>query len=547
MRLLCSIAGAAVVATVLASSVSAAPLELRARGAPPLHPSAGTLRQLAAANQELVVATTRDASAARMLRRAGAKRLSRHIGLWLVPAGSAALPALLRSGSLRYAHPDAAMSGHVLDTPLDPPTDPLGPTEWWLSTIGAAGVTAPGPGVALTTIDSGVDGTHPEFAGRPVTYLNGQILDSPHGTMVTSVAAAPVNGQGMVGVYPQATLRTVDHNNTCSGGIQALDAAIGAPRPSVLNMSWGFSGPDDCPGLYEEMIVALGLRHLPVASAGNTREQGSPPSYPGAFPHVLTAAATDQSDAVAFFSTRDGANDLAAPGVSIVAATPTSYDPSGYALVDGTSFSSPMIAAAAAWLWTLRPTLAPTQVADLLRYSARDVGPPGWDADTGYGILNIPKALNDPTPELDPQEPNDDVDQVKAGGLFRQAVPAITARGRGRASVRAWLDSYEDPTDVYRVWIPGHSVVSATLTPNDNVDLEFFRPNARTVYYRNRRAALRGSLIGGSYKKGRTADRFSVSNAARRGAFIYLEAYKAPGAYSDAAYTLNVKTSRLRR
>jgi hypothetical protein len=312
-------------------------------------------------------------------------------------------------------------------------------------------------------------------------------------------------------------------------------------------MSWGFAGPDDCPALYEEMIVALGLRHLPVASAGNAREEGSPPSYPGAFPHVLTIAATDQFDAVADFSTRDAANDLAAPGVSITAATPTSFDPSGYALVDGTSFSSPMVAAAAAWLWTLRPTLAPTQVADLLRYSARDVGAQGWDADTGWGVLNIPKALNDPTPALDPQEPNDDIDQVKAGGLFRQAVPAITARGRGLASFRAWLDRYEDPTDVYRVWIPGHSVVSATLTPTDNVDLELFQPSARTVYYRNRRAALRGPLIGGSYKKGRTADRFSVSNTARRGAFIYLEAYKAPGAYSDAAYTLKVKTSRLRR
>jgi Subtilase family len=544
MRLLRAIAGAAVVATVLASSVFAAPLELRARGAPPLQPSAGTVRHLAARNQELVVATTRDAAAARLLRRSGAKRLSRHIGLWLVPSGSAALPALLRSGALRYAHPDAAISDY---SPLDQPTDPLGPTEWWLSTIGAAGITAPGPGVALTTIDSGLDGTHPEFAARPVTYLNGQILDSPHGTMVASVAAAPVNGQGIVGVYPQAALRTVDHNNTCSGGIQALDAAIDAPRPSVLNMSWGFAGPDDCPALYEEMILALGLRHLPVASAGNARDEGSPPSYPGAFPHVLTIAATDQFDAVAYFSTRDAANDLAAPGVSITAATPTTFDPSGYALVDGTSFSSPMVAAAAAWLWTLRPTLAPTQVADLLRYSARDVGAQGWDADTGWGVLNIPKALNDPTPALDPQEPNDDIDQVKAGGLFRQAVPAITARGRGLASFRAWLDRYEDPTDVYRVWVPGRSVVSTTLTPTDNVDLEFFRPNARTVYYRNHRAALRGPLIGGSYKKGRTADRFSVSNTARRGAFIYLEAYKAPGAYSDAAYTLKVKTSRLRR
>jgi hypothetical protein len=547
MRRLCVILGTALVAITLAPAASSAPFQLRAKGAPPVRADLGSLRHLAAEGQNVVVATTRDPQASRLLRRTGARRLSRHIGLWLVPAGSAALPELLRSGSLRYVHADAPISDHAPDAPLDPPTDPLGPTEWWLSTIGAAGLTAPGPGVGLTTIDSGLDGTHPEFAARPVAYLNGQILDSPHGTMVSSVAAAPVNGQGIVGVYPPAALRTVDHNGTCSGAIQALDLAIAAPKPSVLNMSWGFSDPTDCPALYDEMVVALGLRHLPVAAAGNARLEGSPPSYPAAFPHVLTVAATDQADQVAFFSTRDPAVDLAAPGVSITAASPTAFDPSGYALVDGTSFSSPMVAAAAAWLWTLRPTLWPTQVGDLLRYSARDVGATGWDADTGFGILNIPKALNDPIPALDPQEPNDDVDQVKAGGLFRQAVPAITAPGRGRASFRALVDRYEDPVDVYRVWIPGHRVVTATLTPNDNVDLEFFRPNARTVYYRSRRAALRGSLIGGSYRKGRTADRFSVVNADRRGVVVYLEAFKVQGAYSDAGYKLTVKTSRPRR
>jgi hypothetical protein len=79
------------------------------------------------------------------------------------------------------------------------------------------------------------------------------------------------------------------------------------------------------------------------------------------------------------------------------------------------------------------------------------------------------------------------------------------------------------------------------------VDLEFFRPNAKTVYYRNKRAALRGSLIGGSYKSGRRTERFSVVNSGRRGAIIFLVAYKAQGAFLDARYKVTLKTLRLRR
>jgi hypothetical protein len=397
-------------------------------------------------------------------------------------------------------------------------------------------------------LDAGLDSSHPEFASRPVQYLNSHVLDDPHGTQVTSVAASPANGQGIVGVYPQASLRSVDLNDpTCSGTIQGLDLAINSPAPSVLNMSWGFQDPRACPALYDEMIVALALKHLPVAAAGNARLQGSPPTYPAALPHVLTVAATDQSDVVGSFSSRDPGLDLAAPGVSITAATPTFFDPSGYSLVDGTSFSAPIVAAGAAWAWSLRPNLWPTQIADIVRFSARDVGSPGWDADTGFGVLNMPNALAEPVPALDPQEPNDDIDQVKAGRLFRNSTPAITSPGRGRANFRASVDRFEDPVDVYRVWIPGRSVVTATLSPNDNVDLEFFRPNAKTVYYLNRRAALRGSLIGGSYKSGRRTERFSVVNSGRRGAIIFLTTFKAQGAFLDARYKVTLKTLRLRR
>ena len=87
-------------------------------------------------------------------------------------------------------------------------TDPLEPQEWWLAKIGATPAAAPPAGVPITIVDSGTAAAHPEFAGRPATtYLNAQTTTGSHeyhGTLVASIAAAPENGVGIVGVYPTA-------------------------------------------------------------------------------------------------------------------------------------------------------------------------------------------------------------------------------------------------------------------------------------------------------------------------------------------------------
>ena len=133
---------------------------------------------------------------------------------------------------------------------------------------------------------------------------------------------------------------------------------------------------------------------LVVASAGNGGRLGSPPTYPADSPHVLTVAATDQNDAVAPFSTSSTANDIAAPGVGIIGAVPLADDASGYAPGSGTSFSAPIVSAAAAWVWTVRPTLTASQIAAVLREGARDIGPPGFDNASGWGIVNIPRVAH---------------------------------------------------------------------------------------------------------------------------------------------------------
>lgn len=538
--------GSALFAALAASApANAIDLGLRSPYLPPPDGTAGRQAEVVAAGtEELIVAAERDSRSTAVLRRYGARSLGS--GLWLVDGkdASAAVRELNRVGLLRYAHRNGPM---LRSRALATQGDPTDPAPWWIPRVGADRVAAPTvPGFPITVIDDGLDISHPEFAGRPVTFVNANFVVPPddyHGTMVTSMAAAPANGVGMVGVYPAANVRFADLGAlACAEALASLNASITAGA-SVINMSWSYQ-PAGCPALYDRIIQAFGTGSLPVAAAGNARQQGSPPGLPAVLPHVLTVGATNSSDAVSFFSNQDTGLDLAAPGEGVVLATPVFYNPSGYSVENGTSFAAPIVSAAAAWVATQRPRLDITQLFDLMRFGVRDIGPRGWDPDAGFGILDIPSALTRPVPSIDPLEPNDDVNQVKARGLFRNATPPLTRRGRGQARVRARLDYTEDPVDVYRVFAPGKRVVRFRVTTNADVDLELFRPNARTVYYQNRRAALRGALIGGSYKRGPAAETFSVQNSGRRGVYIYAVVYKTRTGILDASYSLSISTRR---
>ena len=380
--------------------------------------------------------------------------------------------------------------------------EPLQGQEWWLHDIGADQATPPGPGVPITIVDSGVDPTHPEFSGRPnTTFLNDQTVDGPnewHGTAVASVAAAPANGAGILGVYPQAALQIWDTSPT--GTVSTFSAIAGIEAaaqhcPSVINLSFGSTQPNT--QLEEAVLDAFHNGCLVVASSGNDGAAGRP-NFPGAYPHVLTVAATDQNDAVPSFSSEGPWVDLAAPGVNIVGAVPLSHDPSGYSPgLEGTSFSAPMVSAAAAWVWTVRPTLDVTQIFELMRRSARDIGPAGFDPQSGWGLLDIPNALAAPVPPRDPEEPNDDVDEVKPQGLFATGQPALTTAAKPSNRIAGTLDVDEDPSDLYRIWVPAHRVVRVSVAGDGNAAARIWGPQTVSVdeTLAARRRDLKGQLV----------------------------------------------------
>ena len=159
-------------------------------------------------------------------------------------------------------------------------------------------------------------------------------------------------------------------------------------------------------------------------------------------------------------------NDIAAPGEDIFSTLPRALTSStrpgcvlqGYSDCgpiefrrgEGTSFSAPQVSAAAAVLLGSRPQLRADQVAALLTRSAVDAESDtgcqrcssGRDALTGWGVLNVAnavEALDRSLPEPDRFEAND------------EAATAVRLWGRKGRRIRATVDYWDDPIDVYRI------------------------------------------------------------------------------------------------
>jgi hypothetical protein len=273
---------------------------------------------------------------------------------------------------------------------------------------------------------------------------------------------------------------------------------------------------------------------LVVASAGNDRQQGSPRSYPASFAHVLTVGATDETNRATYFSSSSPDMDLAAPGQDMLVAVPTIWDSTGYELLDGTSFSAPLVSGAAAAVWTLRPTLTNTQLFEVMRRSAHQVSGRGWNRNTGYGLLDVNAALTRRAPAPDPQEPNEDVYLVGPNGLFKAGHPPV------KGALTAHLEQGDDPEDVYRAYLPAHGKLIVTLRPSANVNLEVWGPGTRTVFERG--AAARRDLLGVSSHRGAARERVVVRGGGA-GRYVYVDAFLGKGV-RDAGYTLSVVSAR---
>jgi hypothetical protein len=399
----------------------------------------------------------------------------------------------------------------------------------WLRRVVPADLAPPGnraPPIAI--IEDGFDTTHPDMQGGWVTQrrfgpepttddeLIELALGIAHGTAVAGVIGAPRDGVGLEGVLPGARVWVYGSSGRCYDVAAAIRRAV-RDGAKVINVSGGFESGFVCPALRNATSWAFGKGTLIVASAGNLRPKQRW-VQPGSDHHVLTVGALNAFDQAASFSQQTIYLDVMAPGEGVLTAWPTVLDVSdgladGYEVLGGTSFSAPIVAAAAAWILAERPDLTADQLANVIRYSARDLGNPGWDRAYGWGAVDIREALQYPAPTHDYLEPNDEVRWVNGRSAFAADRPLL---GRRRAqTVVARLDVGEDPRDFYPLFFPVGG--TATITVESRavaVDLFVWQPSTRY-------ASEPGKLVSRSTRGGNANERVVVTNyGSRRAAFV---------------------------
>jgi subtilisin family serine protease len=288
-----------------------------------------------------------------------------------------------------------------------------------IGTPGAWAAGYDGTGVRVAVLDTGIDDTHPDLAGKVVARRNfvadretGLDLNG-HGTHVSSTIAGSgaASGGRYKGMAPGASLLDakvcwdVQGPGACSDSaiLEAMQWAASSGA-KVVNMSLG--GPDQI-GVdpVEQAVNDLSAEYgtLFVCSAGNwggsTRQVSSPSTADAA----LSVANFDKTGMLYPTSLRgprigDYAvkPEIGAPGTDITAARSPSalghLAPGPYVSLTGTSMASPHVAGAAALLAQAHPDWTGARVKETLMASA--VPAAAYDVFAqGAGVVNVARAL----------------------------------------------------------------------------------------------------------------------------------------------------------
>lgn len=204
--------------------------------------------------------------------------------------------------------------------------------------------TGGGAGVRVAVIDTGIDFNHPDLRANYKGGYNAidsgkpPMDDQGHGTHVAGTIAAVKDGEGVVGVAPNASLYAVKVLDKNGGGrltsiIKGL-IWVGRNDIQVANMSLGSPRGSIFMRLAVKYATSKGV--VIIAAAGNS---GGSVGYPAAYADTIAVAASDSKDARASFSSRGKAVDFIAPGVDVKSTLPGGK----YGRYSGTSMATPHV------------------------------------------------------------------------------------------------------------------------------------------------------------------------------------------------------------
>ena len=276
--------------------------------------------------------------------------------------------------------------------------------------------------VGLAIIDGMADVKHVDLSRAVVSGVYSGRFKNPsnHGTHVMGAAGAALNGTGIVGVNPFVKLYSIpvfDDRGAWvprDNGKLALDRAVSLGA-NVVNMSYGPTARGDVfltgeLNLFDDYLNSMVL----VRAAGNTGVNAVNESYAGdastSLAHLLIVGSVNANNQISSFSNRAGDGCIAATTACavddkisnffIVARGEAVYSDlpkNSYGTMSGTSMAAPQVAGAATLViqnaLAGNTRLTPAQVANILKFSATDLGATGVDNVYGWGLLNVTKAL----------------------------------------------------------------------------------------------------------------------------------------------------------
>jgi subtilisin family serine protease len=338
--------------------------------------------------------------------------------------------------------------------------DPLFAQQWNLARVmaprGWARMTATGPGVLVAVVDTGIDPTHPDLAGKvvgggnfvsaaPVLPSGSWKDDHSHGTFCASlIAAQRDNGTGMAGLGNAQLLavKVLDKSGygTDYGVAQGMVWAVDQGA-KILSISLGTSA--DSAVLEYAVQYAKDHGVLVVAASGNGGV--SEMVYPAAIPGVLAVGASTKNDTRAPYSTYNSQLSMVAPGGDDAAQIVGAVPGGGYSQGVGTSFACPQVAGAAALYLAQNPKASAEMAFAALTATADPIDmAAGKSATTGWGRLNLARLLGEDV------EPN--VFAVQKQALALTALGGAVAVLVGAGEPLAPAVDNPDPSHVAKVW-----------------------------------------------------------------------------------------------
>lgn len=286
-----------------------------------------------------------------------------------------------------------------------------------------------GRGITVAVVDSGIDATHPDIAGRVranVRLVDGRFAPAPgdlqgHGTHVAGIIAADGASSAGAhrGVAPGASLVGIDISDrfTTASALLAYDWLLVHRKEHDIRVvvnAWGrveatpLFDPADSVVRAIDRLVGSGV--VVLFSSSNHGPGPSTLSVEAQNPRVVTVGAVDAAARIMDYSSRGPVlasphatpwikPDVVAPGEGVVSlrsaqTTPGEDDPDAlHRRMSGTSQAVPHVAGLVALMLEANASLTPAQVANALRESAIDLGETGPDDAYGFGLVDVPDAL----------------------------------------------------------------------------------------------------------------------------------------------------------